>query len=425
MSLSVRTNSFLFSASLAFFLIKFAEKFQVDIKDISGKLELVGLFLLVVISGRRLLSLPRELKVFLFLFGTSMLFGFGNSRSITSYGIGQLILNLKFPLILLVGYALANQTLFSERWSRWLIYAVTLGVPFVIFELTASGIYRAIFPATLTDTVIAGTNIQRAAGWFIHPSPFGIFCSISLLYIVIIGRYLGWTLMRRIGAISALICLLTSGQRQEFLAVVLVLFGGYLVANRRKPLPILLTILVLFLIVVFEYDFFQEIILKISANLSLDLTANEMAPRLLLLRGAAILANQFFPYGSGLGTYGGSMAAVNPDNVYDLAEISGVWWFGQASFTTDTYWAMPYGELGWIGGTLLLIAHFYLLIAIKQRISFAQSKFEKMQTHLAFGLLAFALLDSIGAPIYTGSTLSLLLIAVPAGYTFRYAVRKM
>lgn len=424
MSLSVRANSFLFSASLVFFLIKFAEKIQVDVKDISGKLELIGLFLLVMVSGKRLLALPRELKIFLFLFGVSMLFGFGSGRAITAYGIGQLVLNLKFPLALLVGYALANQALFSERWNRFLIYAAILGVPFVIFELIASGVYRAIFPATLMDTVIAGTNIQRATGWFIHPSPFGIFCSVSVLYIVIAGHYLGWTLKRRIGAISALICLLASGQRQESLAVMLVLFGGYLVANRRRPLPILLTVLAVFLVVVFGFDFFQEIYLKTSANLSLDLTTNEMAPRLLLLRGAAILANQFFPYGSGLGTYGGSMAAVNPDNVYDLAEISGVWWFGQASFTTDTYWAMPYGELGWIGGTLLLIAHFYLLIAIKQRMAFAQSKFEKMQMHLAFGLLVFALLDSVGAPIYTGSTLSLLLIAVPTGYAFRYTARK-
>lgn len=422
MSLVVRTSSLIMAVSIAMFAVKFAEKFQVDIKDLSGKIELVGLLLLVLLAGRRLLRLPKQLLLFLALFGAAMLLGLANVRGMTVYGIGQLILNLKFPLALVLGYALATSDLISKEWDRWLIYAVVIAVPLVIFELTASGVYRAIFPATLTDTVITGTNIQRATGWFIHPGPFGIFCSICLLYIFSISKYLTWNTTRRIGAVAGFICLIASGQRQESLAVIMVLIGGYILTNRRGPLPIMFGFLIMILFLIFGFDFLQEIYTKTSANLSFDLAANEMAPRLLLLRGAGILANYYFPFGSGLGTYGGSMSAVNPQQAYDLAEISSVWWFGQASFLTDTYWAMPFGELGWLGGGLLLFAHIYLIAAVWRRYLDAGTTMAKLNAQLAIGLLAFALIDSVGAPIYTGSTLTLLLIAVPAGYSFSTSI---
>ncbi|MCM3652937.1 hypothetical protein [Metabacillus litoralis] len=76
------------------------------------------------------------------------------------------------------------------------------------------------------------------------------------------------------------------------------------------------------------------------------------------------IAKRYFPFGSGLGTFGSNAARKNYSELCYEYGFSKIWglapWYDR--FLTNSYWAMMIGEFGFIAAILNLFAMFLLLI---------------------------------------------------------------
>lgn len=86
---------------------------------------------------------------------------------------------------------------------------------------------------------------------------------------------------------------------------------------------------------------------------------NEAAPRAILLRNGANIANEYFPLGAGFATFGSEMSGRYYSPLYIQYGMSTKRAFTYSSTTVnyinDTYLGMVMGQFGWIGTILLLI----------------------------------------------------------------------
>ena len=94
-------------------------------------------------------------------------------------------------------------------------------------------------------------------------------------------------------------------------------------------------------------------------------TANRgTAPRQLFWQGGLRLFKEYFPYGTGFGTFGSSTAATNYSSLYYILEFNTVTGMQPSNtmYLNDTFWPMIFTQLGLIGMIpyiLLLIIIFY------------------------------------------------------------------
>ena len=94
-------------------------------------------------------------------------------------------------------------------------------------------------------------------------------------------------------------------------------------------------------------------------------TANRgTAPRQLFWQGGLRLFQEYFPYGTGFGTFGSSTAATNYSQLYYILEFNTVTGMQPTNtkYLNDTFWPMIFTQLGLIGMIpyiLLLIIIFY------------------------------------------------------------------
>ena len=94
-------------------------------------------------------------------------------------------------------------------------------------------------------------------------------------------------------------------------------------------------------------------------------TANRgTAPRQLFWQGGLRLFQEYFPYGTGFGTFGSSTAATNYSQLYYILEFNTVTGMQPTNtkYLNDTFWPMIFTQLGLIGMIpyiLLMIIIFY------------------------------------------------------------------
>ncbi len=393
-------------------LVKFAEKTARVIAEYSGSLEILTLLLLGVLSIGRIRRLPKEIIIFSVLILFS--FVFSVHGRVDQYALNQFIVDLKFPLAIVIAYSFVSDELMTHRLPRLLALFVLICIPLIVMERSMRGLYLEVFPLSMIDTFVSGTDWRRSAGMFIHPGPFGIFSAVCILYFYALAKYRGWSIWLAASTVAAFICLLASGQRVELLAVVLTVGSLFVLERWHRPLVMLAIAAPIFLM----FILFEDKIALLLVNITDSFTGNtnELAPRVVIMQGAIQIANMSFPYGAGLGTYGGSMSLANPNNVYELSGIASVWWFEDSNYLTDTYWAMPVAELGWIGACILLVAYGYLLKLSTFRVLEARTDIARFSARLSFLILSFLFIDSAAAPIYTGSGLIILL----AGSVFAF-----
>lgn len=110
-------------------------------------------------------------------------------------------------------------------------------------------------------------------------------------------------------------------------------------------------------------------------------------------------ANTYFPFGSGLATYGSAEAAKNYSPLYFQYGFNEVWGMSPdfRAFLTDTYWASVLGQFGWIGLVLMIIVYF--------RVFRTMTSYNFSYEQRAFLYAAFAqyVIHAIGSGIITSS----------------------
>lgn len=86
------------------------------------------------------------------------------------------------------------------------------------------------------------------------------------------------------------------------------------------------------------------------------------SPRQSLYEGAFYLLRQYFPFGSGFGTFGSMLSAISGSAVYNILTISGGWTNGQVNpVIGDAGYSYYIGQFGMIGTILFTIMLFLIM----------------------------------------------------------------
>jgi hypothetical protein len=80
------------------------------------------------------------------------------------------------------------------------------------------------------------------------------------------------------------------------------------------------------------------------------------------------IANDYFPFGTGLGTFASYFSTVNYSPIYFLYGLSNVngLRLNATNFASDSFWPMIIGQSGWIGFIAYVVAVIMLFIAIQK-----------------------------------------------------------
>lgn len=109
-----------------------------------------------------------------------------------------------------------------------------------------------------------------------------------------------------------------------------------------------------------------EKVLKYSEQIS-DEDASEGIARVALYVQSVEMAKDFFPLGTGQGTYGSIPVNMIYSDVYYDYELSGIWGLApndRVNFKMDTHWASILGEMGVLGLAIYVLLLLYPAIAL-------------------------------------------------------------
>ena len=93
------------------------------------------------------------------------------------------------------------------------------------------------------------------------------------------------------------------------------------------------------------------------------------SPRLLFLNGGIQLFKEYFPFGTGFGTFGSSTAATHYSSLYYVLGFDKVAGMSpnNPKFLNDTFWPMIFGQLGLVGTIPYVCLFFGILFSILKR----------------------------------------------------------
>ena len=155
------------------------------------------------------------------------------------------------------------------------------------------------------------------------------------------------------------------------------------------------------------------------------------APRLLFLQGGIQLFKQYFPFGSGFGTFGSSTAATHYSDLYYMMGFDKVAGMSPENpvYLNDTFWGMIFGQLGFLGTVFYALMLGGALWILYQRARKTSNRYIRLA---ALFYAANALMSSIQSN-YPGNNSMVMLTflvtmmpyaAAPAGQEKSVAVRR-
>jgi hypothetical protein len=358
---------------ILFFILPFIQK-------ITG-LPLIGLWQLLLIFS--VFGIPRFFKYVphahwllfaltsFFLFLSLGVFSTFTNKYHAWAAAYQLIADLKPLLLLISGFAITWSTL-PEKWFwkiiEWFWLPTLL---LIIFEWTAPGAYFSIFKGT---TSADPTHIfpSRAVGSFLGAT---FLAAIAAMFALLsFSRSQNNTATKkfdRFRVATYLAIILFAVQRQELIGSILALILIYIL---DKPKQVFNRSIVALLIIIITapifWILFAHNILQEAALWGIGNIRPIEHPRAELYQGAYFLATQHFPFGSGLGSYGGAGADKFNQTLYFQLGFSRYWWFGKENYLMDTYWPNSIAETGFFGSLSLLATYIFVLLhAVKKSIS--------------------------------------------------------
>lgn len=126
---------------------------------------------------------------------------------------------------------------------------------------------------------------------------------------------------------------------------------------------------------------------------------NENSPRHLFIKYAIETANDYFPLGSGFGTFGSDQAARNYSVLYYRYGFHLQWGmtpdFG--AFLSDNFWQMALGQFGWIGGIA------YFIVYVRVFLTMKNSKLDSSRRAFLYAAYIQYMIHAVGSAILSSS----------------------
>ncbi len=353
---------------------------------------------------------------FFVLFGVFVVFSilssvFGYSKPFAA--LYQFLYNLKFPLMLLLGFRIGWSVETDRRFWRVLTWFWAPLSAFVILELAAPSLYHSLALGlteggshSVTPNPLLRGVLDRVTGPFQHSGVLAYFAALfALLMVVRIltqPQLCSWRTWLAGAAYLGLLVL--SGQRQEAAAwLVCAVIVFFVVRVRFSSRAILASVAVamvaLFTVLVVLGE---EQIETLSSQWGMgDSYTPIKAARTVFYRDSIAIANDHFPLGSGLGTYGGVGAQQYDHSQYEQLGYGRYWWYRLNLYLVDTYWPNFIAEVGWLGATALLLAVLGLMFYALVRAWQARPGWVKQLWTMAFVSQFLSVTVSTTSPLYS------------------------
>lgn len=243
-------------------------------------------------------------------------------------------------------------------------------------------------------------GLQTVSIGFSHPTELAFFAIISTTIILLYYNHINKTKgeLPVIMASSILVILTGRSKAIAFIFVYIILF--YFMKVIKK----------------FKIKYFIPLI-PIMIYIALPRIISELfngARGYLYLTGYKI-AKDYFPLGSGFGTFGSFISRRFYSPLYYEYGISSIWGLSPSmpSYIADTYWAMIMGETGFIGVLFLVLVLYCIFAQFKKGYTDYKSQI------IVFGLICYTLVTSIAEPIYSSNKCAALFITLALFMTIR------
>jgi len=273
----------------------------------------------------------------------------GQSKPIAT--LFQMVTNLKFFLVIVIGMSLV----WSEKSNRLMLWVMRwFWLPMLamaLLQLASPSLFKLIYPFGVHSAWNDIIGMPKAAGLFRHASYLGFYSAFFMFLTLITwattrhGRYL------LLASIYFLLVIL-SGARHELLSSIIIAAVILTLALGKKKqglglriifgITIMLSILGTVGITTSEYLERQALKMNIIGNKAPD------QPRSVLHFDAFDIANENFPLGSGLATFGSAGAAKYDWRLYDERGFRSFGWY-EINWASDTFWPQYIAEAGWLG----------------------------------------------------------------------------
>ncbi|WP_137938325.1 intracellular growth attenuator family protein [Chitinivorax sp. B] len=332
----------------------------------------------------------------------STLFG----RSNTYAAIYQTIFNLKLYLMLGSGFAVvwtlrADQRLWIWVQRIWLIF-----LPFILLQWFAPAVDWVMFPLHSDKMYdlnpFLANKFVKVPGPFFHASMLATFTALMLGFCVLRFLIVGGN-----DCITPIVgygfVLLASGQRGETLSLFASLFFVLVFYKQRIRWGVLLmlsTVFLLgliFLVVNFENTPIYD--LAVEWGLVGNIPLKDLQARAAFYKYSFLIANDHFPLGSGLGTYGGVGAQKFDLSLFDQLGFQRYYWYLAGQFLVDTYWPNFIAEAGWLGAFLMLLSIACLWIQSFVGMRREVDAHVKFYWSMANACATFILINSLTSPL--------------------------
>ena len=126
-------------------------------------------------------------------------------------------------------------------------------------------------------------------------------------------------------------------------------------------------------------------------------TANRgTAPRQLFWQGGLRLFQEYFPYGTGFGTFGSSTAATNYSQLYYILEFNTVTGMQPTNtkYLNDTFWPMIFTQLGLIGMIPYILLMIIIFYAINRNAKRSGNLYVRFAAYLYIANVLFSSIQS-------------------------------
>ena len=332
------------------------------------------------------------------------------SRSTFMAATYQFISDLKPILLLVMGFAIVWNDETEKNFWRVIEWFWLPALLLVAFEWMVPSIYFKVFKG-VAAIPSDGLFPSRAVGPFLNSS---ILAASGVMFALLIFSRMQTDYLNKSKShdwfrlIMYIIVVITALQRFELLGLFVSLALVYLIAEPSKLVVrgIFSSIILVFLLglvwSVFGDEFKREIAQMGFGNFNTIETA-----RVQIYQGSVTLAQQYFPLGSGLGTYGGAGAQKFDQSFYYQLGFANYWWFGKESYLMDTYWANSIAETGVFGAISLLLS--YIMLALHSFVKSIKVK-GKAKTYWVFSSVGifYLLMLSVSSPSFQDPMLAFL-----------------
>lgn len=348
----MKSNFSLFIILVTIFLLLFLESI-LDVLSLElfiGYKQVIMILsgFIIILLNLKNFTIPKNLRFVLIFFFAFLLLNFLTNNILFSKYLFGLISTLLFSYVFIV--------FLNVKFTFSSIYIILI---FLLVLLLVSTIYTLSSLFYSTD-LREQLTIFRELGFYGCVTSFGVIISLSLSLkeknkiFVFIALFFSFSVFLTV-------------LKKSIIDIIFIWFI-YFFYNFKINSRIFLICIISFVLILTFPLYSKPLIDNINENIDYFNSTKEDGVRIIMYFTAFNLANNYFPFGSGLGTFGSPASVFGGDysNIYyntgiaNIPEMSPEYVMnGKPHTLFDTFWPHIIGELGYVGLLIFLILWFY------------------------------------------------------------------